>query len=148
MKGVKLLMTKLELLDQEIYDKGISVININTTTVKAASMRNSIDSQKENYAIFFNPKLITTRIEERIIKEHELAHIETGSLYNLNTSTRARQRREYIADKQMIKRMLPIEKFKKALFQGLEVWEIAEEFEVTEEVVNKAFKIYKNMKEL
>lgn len=139
-------MTKLEEIDQELYDRGITVHNVELATTKAASMRlDSIESNESNYAIFFNQKLMSSSAEERVAKEHELAHLETGSLYSLDTSLLARKRREYKADKHMIQKILPIDELKKALAQGLVRWEIAEEFDVTEDAVKRAFQIYKNM---
>lgn len=103
------------------------------------------DNEESRYAIFFNKQMLKTSAEERVAKEHELAHIETGSLYCLGSSLQTRKRREYKADKHMIQKVLPIKELKKALAQGLERWEIAEEYDVTEELVKRACQIYKNM---
>lgn len=142
-------MTKLEEIDQKLYDRGITIHNVELATTKAASMRqDSIDNEDPGYAIFFNKKMMSCSAEERVAKEHELAHLETGSLYSLDTSLLARKRREYKADKHMIQKIMPIQELKKALTQGLERWEIAEEFDVTEELVKRACQIYKNMEML
>lgn len=74
---------------------------------------------------------------------HELGHHATCSFYNIDNHLDVRSKHEYRADKWAIERLLPKEEMQEALECGVvEVWELAEYFEVTEELVKKAMWLY------
>ena len=82
-------------------------------------------------------------IQERVCIAHELGHCVTGSFYNRFATVDSRQRHENRADKWAVKQLISIDDLDKAIADGCtEVWELAERFGVTEELVRKAICYY------
>ena len=76
---------------------------------------------------------------------HELGHCMTGSFYNRNTPYDIVARHEKRADKWAIRRLVPLTELKAAILAGYtQVWELAEQFDVTEDFMRKAICLYKN----
>lgn len=91
-----------------------------------------------------DPFRIETTAQERVHLAHELGHCETGSFYNVYSTLDIREKQEEKADRWAVSRLVPAEEFVKALNTGMvEVWELAEYFEVTEDFIRKAAEIYK-----
>lgn len=81
--------------------------------------------------------------DEKVKLAHELGHCETGSFYNKYSPVDLISKHEYRADKWAIKELLPKSEMEEAMKNGyVEVWQLAELFEVTEEYVKKALWIY------
>lgn len=73
---------------------------------------------------------------------HELGHCETMSFYTEH-SLETRPRMEYRANKWAIKKLLPKEELEEAMMNGYtEPWQIAEYFDVNEELVRFAAWVY------
>ena len=141
-------LTKLEALQQKLFDKKILLKNITNNKLKAACFKLEVkDSNDEDnhFAIFFDKEKLVTRTDEYVAILHETYHIEYNAFYTLDDSLQTRKRREYKANKAMIIDIIPIEQFKKALEYNLELWELAKYFDVTEETILLSFKIYKQM---
>ena len=82
-------------------------------------------------------------VQERVHLSHELGHCVTGSFYNIYAAIDDRQRHENRADKWAIQMLIPVEALDDAIAEGCtEVWELAERFQVTEELVRKAVCLY------
>ena len=82
-------------------------------------------------------------IQERVHLSHELGHCATGSFYNIHAAIDHRQRHENRANKWAIQALIPVEELDDAIASGCtEVWELAERFQVTEELVRKAVCLY------
>ena len=82
-------------------------------------------------------------VQERVHLSHELVHCVTGSFYNIYAAIDDRQRHENRADKWAIQMLIPVEALDDAIAEGCtEVWELAERFQVTEELVRKAVCLY------
>lgn len=77
--------------------------------------------------------------EEKEVVAHELGHIETGSFYNIYSPLDIRAKHEYRAEKQAIKKLVPLDELKEAIS-----WDLAEYFGVTDRFMNKAIDYYKN----
>lgn len=74
---------------------------------------------------------------------HELGHYMTGSFYNPNSTLDRQSKHEYKADKWAIEQLLPKEEMEYAFECGIiEIWELAEHFEVSEKLIKKAVWIY------
>lgn len=94
--------------------------------------------------IGMDPFRIETTAQERVHLAHELGHCETGSFYNVYSSLDIREKQEKRADFWAVRRLVPEDEFLNALASGkVEVWELAEYFDVTEDFIHKAVKIYK-----
>lgn len=82
-------------------------------------------------------------VSERVHLSHELGHCLTGSFYNIYAAVDCRQRHENRADRWAIERLIPVNDFDDAIAEGCtELWELAERFGVTEELMRKAVCYY------
>lgn len=81
--------------------------------------------------------------QERVHLIHELGHCVTGSFYNRHAAIDHRQRHENRADKWAIQQLIPPDKLDDAIAAGCtEIWELAEQFGVTEAFMRKAVCYY------
>lgn len=86
-----------------------------------------------------------TTAEHKSILAHELGHVETGSFYNIYSPFDLRAKQEQRADKAAIKMLVPFKRLLSAMCSGCrEVWQLAEYFDVTEELINKALALYES----
>lgn len=84
-----------------------------------------------------------TTAEHKSILAHELGHVETGSFYNIYSPFDLRAKQERRADKAAIRMLIPFKRLLSAMRSGCwEVWQLAEHFDVTEELINKALTLY------
>lgn len=96
----------------------------------------------ENCAIVIDESQIKSEIDEIIKMAHELGHCETGAFYDIHT-LETRSRAEYRADRWAVKRLMPQEEVEQAFKQGyVEVWQLAEYFELPEDFIRRACQIY------
>ena len=94
--------------------------------------------------IGMDPFRIETTAQERVHLAHELGHCETGAFYNVHSSLDIREKQEARANVWAVSRLVPAEEFMNALCNGVvEIWELAEYFDVTEDFIRKAAEIYK-----
>lgn len=84
-----------------------------------------------------------TDAEEKTALAHELGHCETLSFYNVNDTAETKRRCELRADRWAMEKLIPVEDLLDAFRRGIhEPWELAEEFNVTEELVRKTLTRY------
>ena len=84
-----------------------------------------------------------TEEEERTHLAHELGHCVTGSFYSRYTAVDSRQRHENRADKWSVRRLIPKSDLDEAIAAGYtELWELADFFGVTEDLIKKAVCLY------
>jgi len=134
-------MTALLRLYQIADQEGIQVDCFDLEKREALSIR---DRSGDCY-IAINPlKLISTK-DETVKLGHELGHCMTGSFYNEKASCDVRQKHENRADKWEIEQLVPKDELDKAIGKKIvEIWELAEYFNVTEDFMRKAICWYKN----
>ena len=83
--------------------------------------------------------------EEKVKLAHELGHCETGSFYNRWAMLDVRQKHENRADKWAIRKLVPESDLDRALRDGhTELWDLAEQFGVTEDFMQKAVWYYRH----
>ena len=81
--------------------------------------------------------------QERVHLGHELGHCATGSFYSIYTAVDSRQRHENRADKWAVNKLIPVCDLDAAVANGCtEIWELAEQFGVTEQFMKKAVCYY------
>ena len=86
-----------------------------------------------------------TEAEKRVRLAHEIGHCETGAFYNMYSPIDSRKKDEYTANEWAVKKLLPKKELSSAFKRGLtEVWQLAEEFSVTEDLVRLACRVYFN----
>lgn len=97
------------------------------------------------YGIFIDLDNIPTAAEELVIVAHEGGHVVTGATHRLSSPYDLIEKHENIANRWAIKKLLPFEKMKAAMQLGhTEPHQLAEYFEVTEELVHMAADYYIN----
>lgn len=80
---------------------------------------------------------------QKTILAHEIGHCEKGAFYNRYSSIDIIERHEYRADKWAIEKLLPKDEMVEAFSLGyVDLWNLAEYFDVTEELIKKALFIY------
>lgn len=77
--------------------------------------------------------------DQRVCLAHELGHCKTGAFYNRWAAHDIRQKHEHRADKWAIETLIPINDLYEAVAEGhTELWDLAEQFNVTETFMRKA----------
>ena len=95
------------------------------------------------YAIAINPWKMTSLAIETVCLAHELGHCETGSFYNQYAVCDIRKKHENRADKWSVRRLIPKSDLDEAIAAGYtELWELADFFGVTEDLIKKAVCLY------
>lgn len=104
----------------------------------------SIMDEDGDCAIVINPFMLKDSVDETVKLAHELGHCETGAFY-YGSPLQLKEQCEYRANLWAIKKLIPKDELKKALESGIiELWELAEHFEVSEELMKFAVEYYKN----
>lgn len=118
-------------------------IDVNIDTFKLHDVK-SLAIRLEDYnAIAIDENKFDDSADLKTSLAHELGHYATSSFYNVDNHLDVRSKHEYRADKWAMERLLPKDEMEEALECGIvEVWEIAEYFEVTEDLVKKAMWVY------
>lgn len=80
--------------------------------------------------------------EEKVKLAHELGHCETGSFYNRYSPYDIRGKHEQTANRWAVKKLVPKSELVRLLKKGFARWELAESFEVTEDFINLAIRMY------
>lgn len=112
-------------------------------TMDRAESLSFMDSDGDCY-IAMDPWHLGTLAEEKTKLAHELGHCETGSFYNEYAALDVRQKHENCANRWACKKLIPEDELKKAVQKGYqEPWQLAEYFDVTEELIRKAICWYK-----
>lgn len=94
-------------------------------------------------AVVMDPTRFASNADETWKLSHELGHCETGSFYNRNSALDERRRNEERADRWAIRNVLPFEDLEEAVESGArELWELAERFDLPEQMVKKAIDYY------
>lgn len=95
----------------------------------------------ENYILIDESEM--SEAERKTHLAHEIGHCETGSFYHAYSPLETRERCEYRANLWAIKKLLPKEELERAFQRGcIEVWQLAENFEVTENLIRFACQYY------
>ncbi|MBE6686535.1 MAG: ImmA/IrrE family metallo-endopeptidase [Ruminococcaceae bacterium] len=131
-------MTSLELL-KYAEEKGIIIEN--SSLPETGSCAVELDCC---YVIGIDERDMT-EAEKRVHLAHEIGHCETGAFYNMYSPIDNRAKDEYKANVWAIKKLLTKEQFLSAFKKGLvELWQLSEEFSLTEDFVERAYNYYFN----
>lgn len=86
---------------------------------------------------------LQTLAETKVCLSHELGHEFKNAFYNLRNTFETRERQEERANRWAIHNLLPVSDLKCAVESGItEVWELAEHFDVTEDFIRDALRLY------
>ena len=131
--------TKTSELYEIAQDSGTEIICCDLPQTQSVSVK----SCTGDCYIGIDPFQIETEAEERVHLAHELGHCETGAFYTPYSPLNVRGRHECRADRWAASKLVPPLELKKALSLGIvELWELAEYFDVTEEFMEKTMQIY------
>ncbi|MGL5511611.1 MAG: hypothetical protein ACRDBM_00020 [Sporomusa sp.] len=139
-------MTKYEkLLDEIGQSDDIIFLDTMSETTPAQSMRIENDS-----GIFFNETAFDTTAERFVALAHEKGHCDTASFYSVGTPPMTKEWCEGRAWRRTILDQLPYEKLLAAFDKcksddGVNLYEVAERLDVTQEFVEKAIDLCKRM---
>ena len=93
--------------------------------------------------IAIDPHRVESTADEKTKLGHELGHCMTGAFYNTQSSADTRRQQENRAEKWEIRNLISEKALQEAVAAGkTDVWELAEYFEVTEELMKKAICLY------
>lgn len=104
-----------------------------------------IIEEQQQYGIFLDLNCIHTLSEEVVCLAHEISHAQTGTTHSVYSPLQLVSKNEYKANKKAVHKLIPFSDLMKALDEGvIEVWELAEYFEVTESFITLTLQIYQN----
>jgi hypothetical protein len=133
-------MNLLSLYDY-VEEQGIDIDWFSLSRAKSLSM----PLPNGGYGIAIDPWKMETVAEEKCCIAHEAGHCMTGSFYNQYATCDLVARHENRADKWAIRTLVPKDRLEKAAKDGyLNLWELSEQFGVTEDFMKKAVCLYKN----
>lgn len=113
-------------------------IEVYWLSLECAESLSYCDSKGDCF-IAMNPWCLPTIAEEQTKLAHELGHCCTGAFYNRYATCDVRQKHENRADKWAIQHLIPKSKLDAAVADGhTEIWDLAEYFDVTENLMRKA----------
>lgn len=93
--------------------------------------------------VLMDYSLLTKSAEERVHLAHELGHCVTGSFYSPYSESIVRKKGENKADKWAIQKLITKSSLRRAIKKGyVEIWSLAEYFNVTEAFIRKALSLY------
>ena len=96
-----------------------------------------------NCYIAIDPHQLEGTADEKTKLGHELGHCMTGAFYTAQSSAETRRQQENRAEKWLIRTLITEDALREAVADGkTDVWELAEHFEVTEELMRKAICLY------
>lgn len=122
-------------LYQEAKDADIPVLILDIP--KTGSM--CIQSENGRCYIGMDYSVLPEESVRRVHLAHELGHCKTGAFYNRWAARDVRKKHENRADKWAVKKLIPVDELDRAVADGhTELWDLAEHFGVTEELMRKA----------
>ncbi len=88
---------------------------------------------------------LTDSREKRTVLEHEKQHFRLSAFYTADSDPQERRRSEARVDRALIQELCPAPQLDALLRMGLSVHEIAEELDITEELVEQAYFFYRGL---
>lgn len=99
-------------------------------------------SDGKHHGVFLDTEKIETYSQELEAVSHEWAHLDGGYLYALDASYYVKRKAEVKADRAQIRRIVPFDELAALVRDGLQLWELAERFRVSEQMIQKAIAYY------
>ena len=130
----------------ELYDFAVDQgIDVDWYTMPFAKSFSIFIPSLDRRAIALDPWKFETVADEFTTLGHEVGHCMTYSFYNRWAACDVKKKHENRADKWEIEQFLPLDALEAAAHEGCtEVWDLAERFGVTEDLVRKAICWYKH----
>lgn len=97
----------------------------------------------DTYFIAIDQSQLKNNADEKVKLAHEMGHCMTGAFYNRYSKLNDVHQQEAKANRWAVRRLIQPEDFQAAFEDGIvEIWELAEHFEVTEDFIRMALQIY------
>lgn len=116
---------------------GISVLSFPLPNSKSISLESGDDCY-----IGIDDKQLNSSKEKQVHIAHELGHCVTDSFYNEYSPIDNRGKCEERANRWAIKKLINKDEFQKQIECGMEIWDLAEYFNVTEDFIRTAYHLY------
>lgn len=133
------MLTRDEILDDEIRKNGIYLSKINNEVLKACSVKMELSKM-----IFYDVTKFESSAELYVAKVEELFHCQKDIFYGMRTSLLERGKKEYEITKEVVFNLLPLSVLYSLLKQKKEIWEISEELDLPVSLIEKSIQIYRN----
>lgn len=117
----------MEVLDMYKIAENEKIDIVDYNWIKSIAKIFEIDN---NYYIALNNKKIGNSIEEKEVLAEELGHYYCNALYYLDTDKIQKDKCEYRAMKWAYSVLVPLQKLKEKLAQGLDLYDLADYFNV------------------
>ncbi len=138
-------MTGLERLYRYAEENRVLVGTERLQFAPAITIRDNDKQDGEYYYVVIDPRQIKSASTERETLMHELSHIAVGAFYTNQHDLRARRKIENRALRWQIEHLIPKDQLMKAVAKGYtEPWELAELFDVSQDLMEKAMFYYQN----
>lgn len=118
--------------------EGVSILTFSLPECTAIAMPDG-DS---DYVVGVDPSVSKSRKVERVVIAHELGHCISGAVYTRYQDKLHRAKAEHSATKWAVHNLIDRDEFISLLKQGYRVWELAEEYNVTEDFIKQAYHFY------
>ncbi len=125
----------------KLYDV-IKKENIDIDTIKWTNAKARIFEIDNNYSIAIDYSQIENSMEERQILAEELGHYYCNALYCLNNNKLLKDKCEHKALKWAYSILVPYEKLKEKITQGLDLYDLADYFNVDCKYMNDCILFY------
>ena len=131
-------MTKLEELEQEIYDSEIEFFDKNLNASPATIEING------NFSIFADRRRFETQDEYFCALAHEYGHCQTGTTHRLQSTLFTKGYCENAANKYLVHKYVPLEDLDEAARNGnYEIFDIADYLALPPQMIVLAIEVYK-----
>lgn len=138
--------TRIRTNNEDLYEiaeqEGVSVLTYALPKCTAVTM----PCGDGEYAIGIDPSVLDDSKKERVVVAHELGHCVTGSIYTRYQDKVLKDKAEYTATKWEVLNLIDKDEFLDLLKQGYSVWELAEIYDVTEDLIKQAYHFYCELK--
>lgn len=127
-------------------NKLYSIADKENISIFNARMKNKaiICKVNDNYYIGLNYRKMNNSAQEKEVLSEELGHYYCNALYNINSDAQTISKKEYRARKWAFKTLIPPSSLLRLKERGFEhCYELAEELEVSEELLCTAYNYYK-----
>lgn len=118
--------------------EGISILTFPMPECTAITIPDSEDT----FAIGMDPSVAEDSKTEKTVISHELGHCMTGAIYTRHQDKFHKAKAEYSATKWAVQTLIDRNEFISLLKKGYRVWELADEYNVSEDLIRDAYHFY------
>lgn len=139
----KVTLTKVEEIEQWLYDHNVKLIEDNSLLDYACFDKAFTIKYKDAACLVYAPAAILNDVEKRCVLLHEIYHLVIkNGFYYLNDSPSKRKLVEGRVNNRMIKDLINYNELVRLLKNNYSNYEIAAEFDVTEDIILDALNVY------